>query len=87
MQKWWHQVKLGFPCQKIKAPLMVFPEMPLLSPAGKYKVRQSLSVYLAVWHRRAVFRLTGNYGNVEQRELVQRGKTSSRENQNQAPGT
>lgn len=31
------ETKLGFLYRQIKAPLMAFPEMPLLLPAGKYK--------------------------------------------------
>lgn len=42
------EAELGFQCRKIKAPLMVFPEMPLLLPAGKYKVRQT-RVSLCSW--------------------------------------
>ena len=42
------EAELGFLCRKIKAPLVVFSEMFLLSPAGKYKVRQT-RVSLCSW--------------------------------------
>lgn len=42
------EAELFLKCRKIKAPVMMFPEMRLLSPAGKYKVRQT-RVSLCSW--------------------------------------
>lgn len=68
----------GFLCRKIKSPLMVLPEVPLLSPGGKYKVRQT-RVSLSSWECGIGGKCSDllNCRNMEQRELVWREKTSS----------